>query len=249
MRRDPDSPRCGHEIGLLRGFLLEIGEGEGEDSRMSERSALCESHAEEVANAISHAVGAILSLVGLVLMVRLALPLSGWHLTGVSVFGGSLVLLYGASALYHYVTSDAKKRLLQILDHALIFVLIAGSYTPWLLVNLRGPWGWSLLAAVWGVAFAGVVLKTILLPRFDKLGTALYIAMGWMICVALKPLVEAVDPIGIAWLVAGGLCYTGGVYFYLKRSLRYGHFIWHLFVMAGSFCHVLAVIFGVLVVA
>jgi len=215
--------------------------------RMNERSILCESHAEEVANTVSHAVGAALSAVGLAVMLRSASPLSAWHVAGVSVFGGSLVLLYGASAFYHYVTTHGKKRLLQILDHALIFVLIAGSYTPWLLVNLRGPWGWSLLAAVWGLALGGVVLKTILLPRFDRLGTALYLLMGWMICVAFKPLVESVNAAGLAWLVAGGLCYTGGVCFYLRRGMRFGHFIWHLFVMAGSLCHVVAVIVGVLV--
>jgi len=213
---------------------------------MNERSILCESHAEEIANSISHAIGAVLSALGLVVMVRLAAPLSVWHVTGVSIFGTSLVLLYGASAIYHAVTAHGKKRLLQILDHALIFVLIAGSYTPWLLVNLRGPWGWSLLAVIWGIALGGVVLKTVLLPRFDKLGTVLYVAMGWLVCIAFKPLVESVSPAGIAWLVAGGLCYTGGVGFYLKRSLRFGHFIWHLFVMAGSLCHVIAVIVGVL---
>ena len=215
---------------------------------MNERSVLCESHAEEVANTVSHAIGAILSVVGLGLMLYLAIPLSGWHVVGVSVFGGSLVLLYGASAIYHFVTTHGRKRLFQILDHALIFVLIAGSYTPWLLVNLRGPWGWSLLAAVWGIALGGVILKTILLPRFDKLGTALYVLMGWMICIAIRPLMESVNGVGMAWLVAGGLFYTGGVAFYLRRNLRFGHFIWHLFVMAGSLCHVIAVIFGVLVV-
>jgi len=214
---------------------------------MNERSVLCESHAEEVANTVSHAIGAIFSVVGLAFMLYLAIPLSGWHVVGVSVFGGSLVLLYGASAIYHFVTTHGKKRLFQILDHALIFVLIAGSYTPWLLVNLRGPWGWSLLAVVWGIALGGVILKTILLPRFDKLGTALYVLMGWMICIAIRPLMESVNGVGMAWLVAGGLCYTGGVAFYLRRNLRFGHFIWHLFVMAGSLCHVLAVIFGVLV--
>lgn len=213
---------------------------------MKERSILCESHAEEVANSVSHAIGTALSVLGLVVMLRMAAPMSAWHVVGVSVFGGSLVLLYGASALYHHVTTHGKKRLLQILDHALIFVLIAGSYTPWLLVNLRGPWGWSLLAVIWGLALGGVVLKSILLPRFDKLGTALYVAMGWLVCIAMKPLVESVNAAGIAWLVAGGICYTGGVYFYLKRGLRFGHFIWHLFVMAGSLCHVIAVIVGVL---
>lgn len=213
---------------------------------MKERSILCESHAEEVANSVSHAIGTALSVLGLVVMLRMAAPMSAWHVVGVSVFGGSLVLLYGASALYHHVTTHGKKRLLQILDHALIFVLIAGSYTPWLLVNLRGPWGWSLLVVIWGLALGGVVLKSILLPRFDKLGTALYVAMGWLVCIAMKPLVESVNAAGIAWLVAGGICYTGGVYFYLKRGLRFGHFIWHLFVMAGSLCHVIAVIVGVL---
>ncbi|NLT70263.1 MAG: hemolysin III family protein [Verrucomicrobiaceae bacterium] len=214
---------------------------------MKERSVLCETPAEELANTISHAVGALLSLIGLGVMLKLAVPLSGWHVVGVSVFGSSLVLLYGASTLYHLATSHEKKRLLQILDHALIFVLIAGSYTPWLLVSLRGPWGWSLLAAVWGLALGGVILKTILLPRFNRLGTALYILMGWMICIAIQPLMEAVNGVGMAWLVAGGLCYTGGVFFYLKPKLRYGHFIWHLFVLAGSACHCIAVIFGVLV--
>lgn len=213
---------------------------------MKERSTLCESHAEEVANSVSHAIGAALSVLGLIVMLRMAAPMSSWHVVGVSVFGGSLVLLYGTSALYHHVTEHGKKRILQILDHALIFVLIAGSYTPWLLVNLRGPWGWSLLAVIWGLALGGVVLKTILLPRFDKLGTLVYVAMGWLVCIAMKPLVESVNAAGIAWLVAGGLCYTGGVYFYLRRGLRFGHFIWHLFVMAGSLSHVIAVIVGVL---
>jgi len=180
-------------------------------------------------------------------MVRLAWPLSAWHVVGVSVFGGSLVLLYGASAIYHCVTSHERKRLFQILDHAMIFVLIAGSYTPWLLVSLRGPWGWSLLAVIWALALGGIVLKTILLPRFNRLGTALYIVMGWLVCVAIRPLVASVDALGIVWLVAGGLCYTGGVFFYLKDRWRYAHFIWHLFVLAGSACHVVAVIVGVLV--
>ncbi len=213
---------------------------------MTERSVLCESEAEERANSISHALGAVLSAAGLAFMVWLAAPLSAWHVVGVSIFGGSLVLLYGASAIYHSVTSHSLKRLFQILDHALIFVLIAGSYTPWLLVNLRGPWGWSLLGVVWGIALGGVILKAVLLPRFDKLGTALYVAMGWIVCVAIRPFVASVEPAGLAWLLAGGLCYTGGVWFYMRRGLRYGHFVWHLFVMGGSLCHVIAVIVGVL---
>jgi hemolysin III len=178
-------------------------------------------------------------------MTWIAVPLGAWHIIGVTVFGGSLVLLYLASTIYHIVTRDPWKCWLQVLDHALIFVLIAGSYTPWLLVNLRGPWGWSLLGTVWGIALVGMVLKAFFLPRFDKLGTALYVIMGWLICVALKPLIENVSGFGLAWLVAGGLCYTGGVVFYL-RNRRFSHFTWHLFVLAGSLCHVVAVIVGVL---
>lgn len=213
---------------------------------MKERSQLCESHGEEVANTISHGLAAILSVVALVYMVILAIPLTVWHIVSVSVFGASLVLLYGASAAYHFVTSHTRKRILQIVDHALIFILIAGSYTPWLLVNLRGPWGWSLFAAIWAIALGGVVLKTILLPRFQRVGAVLYVLMGWMICIAIRPLVASTNATGMAWLVAGGLCYTSGVIFFLMPRLRYSHFIWHLFVMAGSICHVIAVIFGVL---
>lgn len=212
---------------------------------MSERSELCESPEEELLNAISHGVGALLSVIGLCVMLSIAAPLSGWHFGSVAVFGGSLILLYLASTVYHLVTTPRLKRIFQVLDHALIFVLIAGSYTPWLLVNLRGPWGWSLFFVVWGIALAGMVLKAFFLPRFDKLGTALYVVMGWIVCVAIKPLLESVGPVGMAWLVAGGLCYTGGVAFYLMKR-KFAHFTWHLFVMGGSICHVIAVITGVL---
>jgi len=213
---------------------------------MSKRSELCESHEEEVANAISHGIGAILSIIALIVMVSLATPLTAWHVVGVSVFGISLVLLYLCSTAYHAVTSHDRKRLLQILDHALIFVLIAGSYTPWLLVNLRGAWGWSLLGVVWGLALFGVVMKSILLPRFDRVSTAIYVVMGWLICVAVHPMMANVNVAGLLWLVAGGLFYTGGVAFYLMKNVKFAHFTWHLFVMAGSLCHVVAVIFGVL---
>ncbi|MDF1657110.1 MAG: hemolysin III family protein [Verrucomicrobiales bacterium] len=212
---------------------------------MSERSELCESPEEELSNAISHGIGAILSVVGLVIMVKLAVPLSGWHVTSVAVFGSSLILLYTASTVYHLVTTHRLKRIFQILDHALIFVLIAGSYTPWLLVNLRGPWGWSLFFVVWGIALAGMILKAFFLPRFQRLGAALYVVMGWIVCIAIKPLIESVGPIGMSWLVAGGLCYTGGVAFFLMKR-KYSHLIWHLFVMAGSICHVIAVVTGVI---
>ena len=170
---------------------------------MSERSELCESPEEERLNAISHGFGALLSVVGLVVMLDLASSLSSWHITSVTVFGSSLILLYLASAVYHLVTTPRLKRLFQILDHALIFDLIAGSNTHWLLVNLRGPWGWSRFFVVWGIALAGMVLKACFLPRFDKLGTALYVIMGWLVCIAIKPLIENVGLVGISWRVAG----------------------------------------------
>lgn len=213
---------------------------------MNERSHLCESHEEEVANAVSHGIGAILSAVALGGMICLALPLSVWHVIGVSIFGSSLVLLYLCSAVYHSVTRHPYKRLFQILDHSFIFVLIAGSYTPWLLVNLRGPWGWSLFGVVWALALLGVVMKTILLPRFEKAGTFIYVAMGWLICVAIQPLIENVSLSGLIWLIAGGVCYTVGVAFFVMKKVRFAHFTWHLFVMGGSLCHVVAVILGVL---
>lgn len=214
---------------------------------MNERSILCETDAEERANSLSHGVGVLLALVGTAVMLHLAMRLSGLHVIGVTVFGMSLVLLYAASTWYHSVTTPRAKALLQVLDHALIFVLIAGSYTPWLLVNLRGKLGWIMLAVIWGLAIGGIVLKMILLPRFNRLGVALYVVMGWMVCFVLQPLVAATNATAVAWLVAGGLFYTGGIVFYLKESLRYGHFVWHLFVMAGSLCHIIAVVTGVLV--
>lgn len=213
---------------------------------MIERSELCESHEEELANTVSHGLGAVLSAVGLVFMLKLAIPLSVWHVIGVSVFGLSLIALYSGSACYHHVHSHKCKKILQVLDHSLIFVLIAGSYTPWLLVNLRGPWGWSLFGVIWAIATVGIVLKAVFLPRFQRLGAALYVVMGWLICIAIKPLIASVNETGMAWLVAGGLCYTGGVVFFLMRNVRFAHLIWHLFVLAGSFCHVMAVIYGVL---
>ena len=213
---------------------------------MKQRSELCESHGEEVANTISHGVGVVMGIVGLVIMVKLAIPFGAWHVTSVSIFGASLILLYLGSTLYHFVQSHQVKRVFQVLDHSLIFVLIAGSYTPWLLVNLRGPWGWSLFGVIWGIAILGIVLKAVFLPRYDRIGSILYVLMGWIICIALKPLIASVSSAGLAWLVAGGLCYTLGVIFYLMRNVKFSHMIWHLFVLAGSFCHILAVIYGVL---
>lgn len=201
---------------------------------------------EELANALSHGLGSLLSALALGWMLALAIPRGPWETVAVTVFGISLILLYLSSTWYHATAEPKAKKRLQVLDHALIFVLIAGSYTPWLLVNLRGPWGWSLFGTVWFIAVVGVILKVIFVPRYDRLGTALYVVMGWIICIAGKELLAKVNDEGFAWLLAGGLSYTGGVFFYLQRRLPFSHLIWHCFVMAGSACHVVAVIVGVL---
>jgi len=211
-----------------------------------ERSILCESHAEELANSITHGIGALASVVALVLMIVASVSLSVWHIVGVSVFGVSLILLYSCSTWYHATSKHPRKLKLQIADHVLIFVLIAGSYTPWLLINLRGPWGWSLLGLVWTIAFAGGFLKIKRIQYTEKLSTFLYIAMGWIIVLAFRPLLENVNSAGIFWLVAGGLSYTVGTIFFAMRNVRFAHAIWHLFVLSGSICHVIAVFRGVL---
>ncbi|HMI58126.1 MAG TPA: hemolysin III family protein, partial [Gemmatimonadaceae bacterium] len=150
---------------------------------------------------------------------------------------------YTASTLYHSFPPGRTKRVFRVLDHGAIYLLIAGTYTPFALGALRGPWGWSLLAVSWGLAVAGVIMKSTVGFRYEKLSTVIYVAMGWMAVVAIKPLMEHVAPAGLVWLIVGGLCYTGGVVFYATdRRLWYGHAIWHLFVAAGSVCHFFAVL-------
>jgi len=164
------------------------------------------------------------------------------EIVSASIFGGSLILLYGFSTLYHASSGIRSKSILQALDHACIYLLIAGSYTPVMLISLRGPWGWSLLCIVWAMALAGVIIKTVLPGRKDHwISTALYIVMGWLAVIAIGPLIKALPPAGVAWLVAGGLSYTFGVIFFAWRKLPYHHAIWHLFVLGGSACHVAAI--------
>jgi len=201
---------------------------------------------EELANSLTHGLGAGLSAAGLVLLVvRSAQHGNTWHVVSTAIFGASLVLLYTASTLYHSLRGERLKQVLQKLDHAAIFLLIAGTYTPFVLVTLRGPWGWSLFGVVWGLAGAGVTLKFWLAGRFRLVSTLIYLAMGWLVMVAIKPLVAALPAGGLQLLVAGGLCYTGGAAFYLWKRLPYHHAIWHLWVLAGSACHWAAVFFYV----
>lgn len=200
------------------------------------------SPAEELANAITHGVGILLSLVGLVVLVAQAIEVGhGWTVLGVAVYGATLVLLYLASTLYHAVSVPGAKRVLKRTDHAAIYLLIAGTYTPFCLGPLQGPWGWSLLAVVWGLGLVGALTDVLSGRRFRWLSLVIYLLMGWLVVTALRPLLASVDRVTLAWLAAGGLAYTGGVGFYVARRLPWHHAIWHVFVLAGSVCHWVAV--------
>ncbi|RXK55365.1 hemolysin III family protein [Oleiharenicola lentus] len=202
--------------------------------------------AEELANRLTHGVGALLGVAGLVLMVvASARHGDAWHVVSTAIFGTTLVLLYTASTAYHSVESEKRRLLLRKFDHAAIFLLIAGTYTPFVLVTLRGVWGWSLFGVVWGLAVVGVTLKFWFAGRFRVVSTLIYLAMGWLVMIAIKPLMAALSADGMKLLVAGGLCYTGGAVFYLWKRLPYHHAIWHLFVLGGSICHWAAVYFHV----
>lgn len=197
---------------------------------------------EELANALTHGIGAVLSVAGLAVITTFAgLRSDAWTVTATAIFGATLVLSYTASTLYHALRGDHRKRLLRKFDHATIFLLIAGTYTPFLLVNLRGAWGWSLFGVIWGLAIAGVAMKFWFTGRFRVASTLLYLAMGWLVVVAARPMLHAVAPAGLWLLLAGGLSYTVGTIFYLWKRLPYHHAVWHLFVLGGSACHFCAV--------
>ena len=212
---------------------------------LSERSPLCDSHREEVASLLTHAAGVLFSVVALVVMLVLAAD-SALKLACAAVFGITLVLLYSSSTLYHFFTSPRWKARLQTFDHACIYLLIAGSYTPFMLITLRGPWGWTLFGIVWVMAAAGVMVKLRGNGRKDsRISTALYLAMGWLALVAIGPLMRGLEAAGVVWLVAGGLCYTAGVVFFAWHRLPFHHAIWHLFVLAGSVSHYVTILFYV----
>ena len=197
---------------------------------------------EEIANILTHAVGVLAAMAGgTVLIVLASLKGDPWKIVGASVFTATLILLYSASTLYHAARSPEVKRRLKVLDHASIYLLIAGTYTPFTLVGLRGGWGWSLFGVIWGLAVGGVIFKLFSAGRFRLVSTGIYVAMGWLIIIAVGPMVRSLDPSVIAWLAAGGLAYTGGTVFYHNRRLAYSHAVWHGFVLAGSACHAVAV--------
>jgi hemolysin III len=197
---------------------------------------------EEIASSVSHGVGVVAGLAAAPWLVLAGVRRDGAAgAVGASVFAATVVLLYLASTLYHALPPGRAKRVFRVLDHSAIYLLIAGTYTPFMLGVIRGPLGWTLLGAVWTLAVAGIALKGAVGIRYPRLSTAVYIAMGWLAIVAIRPLWPLVPVAGWLWIFAGGAAYTAGVAFYAARRLRYGHFIWHLFVLAGTACHVVAV--------
>jgi len=197
---------------------------------------------EEIANSVSHGIGLVASAVAVPFLLVSATKRGGpWAALGAGVFAATVLLLYGASTLYHALPGARTKRVFRVIDHSAIFLLIAGTYTPFTLGVLRGAWGWTLLGAVWSLAIAGVVSKAVMGIRYPWLSTTLYLAMGWLVVTAIGPLWVRLPIGGWVWLAAGGLAYTAGVAFFAAERLPYGHFVWHLFVLAGTVCHFVAV--------
>jgi hemolysin III len=197
---------------------------------------------QERANALTHGAGLVASVIGSVVLLAMAVgSADAWRIGSTAVFGATLVLLYAASTLYHASRSGHLRARFKLLDHCAIYLLIAGTYTPFALVGLRGGWGWSLFGVAWGLAVAGIVFKVFLIGRFRIFSTLTYLGMGWVAVLALGPMWEQLGPATLVWIVAGGLAYTAGIWFYLDRRIPYNHAIWHLFVMGGSACHAVAV--------
>jgi hemolysin III len=206
-------------------------------------SVRAQTFGEELANSISHGVGLLGSIAAIPVLVTGAAGNGGAAgVIGASVFGATMLFLYLASTVYHALPAGNAKRVFLLVDHCAIFLLIAGTYTPFTLGILRGSWGWSLLGVVWGLAIFGILLKIVVGTRHQGLSTCLYLAMGWLVLVAVQPVLNAVPVPGLLWLLAGGLAYTLGVAFFLVDGrVRFAHAVWHLFVVAGSFCHFVAV--------
>ena len=198
---------------------------------------------EEIASAVTHGLGTAAAIAGLAVLAAFAsVHGDAWHVVSVSIFGASLVLLYAASTLYHGLPLGRAKAVFRVLDHSAIYLLIAGTYTPFALVSLRGPWGWSLLGVIWGCAVVGIVLRTTFGARWRVARVILYVAMGWAGLIAVQPMIAAVPATGLVLVALGGLAYTFGLVFYGWRRLPYHHAVWHLFVLTGSALHFFAVL-------
>lgn len=206
--------------------------------------------AEEIANALTHGIGALLSAAGMsALIIYAAMSQDPWRIASVTIFGATMVLMYLTSTLYHALPHPRTKKFLRIADHCAIYLLIAGTYTPFLLVSMRGPWGWSLFAVIWSCAVAGCIFKFFFTGRFNVVSTLLYIAMGWTVVIAIKPTLEMVPTGALIAIAAGGICYTLGTIFYLWDRLPYNHAIWHLFVLGGTLAHFIAIMGWIVPVA
>lgn len=198
---------------------------------------------EEIMNGVTHGIGAALSIAGLTILVVLAV-MSGnvRQIVGFSIYGASLIILYLASTLYHSFQKPEVKRVLKIIDHAAIYLLIAGTYTPFLLVGVQGAWGWAMLVLIWGLAILGISFKALFIDRFQKLSVLGYVLMGWLSVLIIKSLLDTIAVGGLIWLAVGGAIYTMGVIFYSLKKIPYMHGVWHLFVLGGSICHYFAVL-------
>ena len=200
-------------------------------------------HSEELVNMLTHGAGAILSLAGLIIMVSFAWKTGSIrNVIAVGIYGSTMVLLYTSSTLYHAVRSRRLKRLFRLLDHCMIFLLIAGTYTPLTLISLYGLWGWTLFGLIWGLAVTGIVITILAMDKTKWLALGIYIGMGWLAIIAIKPLMAALSLPGLLWISAGGLLYSVGIVFYVWHRLPYNHAIWHLFVLGGTACHFVAIL-------
>jgi hemolysin III len=199
-----------------------------------------------LANAITHGIGAALAVAGGIYLIAASTRGTVWQVVSCSIFAATLVLVYLCSTLYHSLVRTRARHVFQVLDHAAIYLLIAGTYTPFTLVSLRGPVGWTLFGVVWGLAAAGVIFKSFAVGRYQVASALVYLFQGWFVVVAARPLVQAIGWHGIMWLGAGGLAYTLGIVFFALDSRRYFHAAWHLFVLAGSAAHYFAILFYVL---
>ncbi len=201
---------------------------------------------EETANIVTHAIGILFAITGLVMLVVIsAIHGDAWKVTSSAIYGASMIALYTASTLYHTFKNEKTKKTFNVIDHISIYYLIAGSYTPFMLVTLRGGWGWSLFGVVWALAITGTILKLKFGDRLRKFSNMIYIFMGWLIIIAIKPVVDSLDSKGLLLLFIGGVLYTSGVIFYKWKTLPYNHAIWHLFVLAGTVTQYFAILYYV----
>jgi len=203
--------------------------------------------AEEITNSITHGAGLVLAIAGLAVLTSFAsIYGNAWHIVSCSIYGATLIFMYMSSTLYHGIPIPAAKKVLKVIDHSAIYLLIAGTYTPFALVSLRATWGWLLFGVIWSLALLGIVFQATPLRKKSKVRVALYITMGWIIMLAAKPLASSISTDGLMLLLLGGIAYTSGVFFYARQTLRFNHAIWHLFVLAGSALHFFAILFYVI---